>query len=120
MFKLKIRQLPFLVLRIFRLTSCKETKSVQVSGPEKIAEKFFDTYKKEGPREALKILLATNKYINNGDSVGIKLQNFTNDLGDFQGYEKIRERTYGQGITLLPYVVKYSHHPLRFLFKSNH
>jgi len=117
MFKFKIRVFPFLVLTIFSSTSCKETKGTQVSEPEKVVDKFFDSYKKDGPQEALKILLATNKYINNGDSVGIKLQNLTRDLGDFQGFEKIRERSYGQGISLLTYIVKYSHQPLRFNFK---
>ena len=110
---------PFLLLSICTVISCTETKKVEVSEPEKIVEKFFDKYESDGPREALKALFVSNKYIpmQQGDSVAIKLERLTSSLGDFQGTEKIGVKTYGQGITVVVYVVKYSLQPLRFNFK---
>src|SRR5260221_3573185 len=111
--------IPVIAVLFLSLTSCTQTKKVEISEPEKIVTKFFETYKSNGPKEALGTLLPTNKYISRAvaDSVAIKLENLTKDLGDFQGIEKIRERKYGEGITLLTYIVKYPQQPLRFNFK---
>ena len=101
------------------LFSCGETKKIEISEPEKMTNQFFNVYKANGPVKALGTLFPANKYISkrDADSVAIKLERLTNTLGDFQGLEKIKETTYGQGITLLTYVVKYSSEPLRFNFK---
>lgn len=109
----------FLILTFWAVVSCKETKKVEISEPERIVDKFFDTYKSDGPREALRLLFLSNKYIptQDGDTVAIKLERLTKNLGDLQGIEKIRVRTYGLGITQIVYVVKYSLQPLRFNFK---
>jgi hypothetical protein len=110
-----------LLVTILVLTSCGEKKNEteSTSEPAKIINTFFGAYKQDGPRKALGRLLPTNKYISaqDADSVGIKLERLASDLGDFQGYEKIKESTYGKGITQLVYVVKYSRQPLRFNFK---
>jgi hypothetical protein len=37
-------------------------------------------------------------------------------MGDFQGIEKIGEKTYGTGIVIITFVVKYSQQPIRFNF----
>jgi hypothetical protein len=109
------------IIAVLTLISCSNNKSSTkgISEPEKITDKFFDTYKQDGPRKALNLLLPTNKYISgqDADSVAIKLERLIVDLGDFQGHEKIKESTYGKGITHLVYVVKYSRQPLRFNFK---
>ncbi len=114
------RQL-FLLIALLTLNSCadKKNETDEKSEPEKIVDKFFDTYKQDGPRQAIKRLLPTNKYIStqDADSVGIKLERLVPDLGDFQGHEKIKQSTYGKGITHFVYIVKYSRQPLRFNFK---
>lgn len=116
-----MKGLLILLISFLTLISCGENKkeTEPTSEPEKIVNKFFDTYKKDGPRNAINRLLPTNKYISeqDADSVGIKLELLAPDLGDFQGHEKIKESTYGKGITHLVYVVKYSRQPLRFNFK---
>jgi hypothetical protein len=115
------RRLPILIITILTLISCggNKSKTKEISEPEKITDKFFDAYKQSGPRKALNTLLPTNKYISeqDADSVAIKLERLIVDLGDFQGHEKIKESTYGKGITHLTYIVKYSRQPLRFNFK---
>jgi len=115
---MKLRVLTIAVL-YFTITSCTQTKKVEVSEPEKIVTKFFETYKSNGPKAALGTLLPTNKYISKAvaDSVAIKLESLTTGLGDLQGIEKLRQRKYGESITLLTYIVKYSQQPLRFNFK---
>ena len=105
------------LVSVFILVSCQEKKRIEISEPEKTVNHFIDLYKKEGPKDAMRVLLAPNKYISSDDSIGIKLQNYVEDLGDLQGFEKIRERAYGQGIVLLTYIVKYSRQPIRFNFK---
>lgn len=107
------------ILIIGILISCSEKTKTRVSEPERIANMFFETYKSKGPNEAVKSLLPTNKYISiqDADTIGFKLENLSKDLGDFQGYELLRERSYGKGITYLVYIGKYSRQPLRFNFK---
>jgi len=109
------------IIAILILISCgdKKSRTIEISEPEKIVDNFFNTYTLNGPRKALNTLLPTNKYIStqDADSVAVKLERLVVDLGDFQGLEKIRESTYGKGITHLTYVVKYSRQPLRFNFK---
>lgn len=105
------------MLTIGALSSCTQAKKADTSEPAKIVEKFFQTYNK-GPAEAVRSLLPTNKYIYGpvSDSVAIKLQRLAAELDDFQGYEKIGEKSYGDGIVYLVYIVKYSRQPLRFNF----
>jgi len=59
---MKLRVLTIAVL-YFALTSCTQTKKVEISEPEKIVTEFFETYKSNCPRAALGTLLPTNKYI---------------------------------------------------------
>ena len=115
----KMKYKVILILTIGTLFSCTNNNKSEISEPAKIANSFFKTYGTEGPNEAIKRLLPTNKYISSRDtdSLGIKLQRLSKDLGDFQGYELIGERAYGKGITYLAYVVKHSRQPLRFNFK---
>lgn len=108
-----------LILLIGTLASCSGKKRSAPSEPLKTTEAFFERYEHDGPNEAIKSLLLTNKYFPEQvtDSIAIKLQSLTKELDDYQGYELIRVRTYGKGITLLSYVVKYTKEPLRFNFK---
>jgi hypothetical protein len=99
------------------LMSCASDSKV-VSEPEKIVNGFFDTYKKSGPKSALTRLLSSNKYIttDNVNKVSQKLEQQVLDMGDFQGIEKLKEISYGQGIVRFAYLVKYSQQPVRFNF----
>jgi len=108
-----------LLLVLGMMISCTQTKKEETSEPEKIAKDFLKTYGRNGPRIALKGLFRTNKYISvqDADSLGIKLEKLSEDLGNFNGYEKIKEKTYGNGITYLAYIAKYEKQPLRFNFK---
>lgn len=111
----KLLKFAVTLLVVSSAISCEEKKAV-VSEPEKMVNSFFDTYKTSGPREAVHLLLSPNKYIRE-DSVGVKLENLANGLGDLHGIEKIREKTYGESLVLLTYIVKYSQQPIRFSFK---
>ena len=112
--KLTLLLIPFLML-----TACKHLMKKEISEPEKVVIKLFETYPTDGPRKAIGTLMRSNKYISEqiADTVATKLERLTSGLGSYEGYEKIRERTYGEGITLLTYIVKYSRQPLRFNFK---
>lgn len=106
-----------IALFVLTLISCTSHNSV-ISDPEKIANGFFDTYKKSGAKTALTRLLASNKYISTKDvdEVSNKLEQQVLEMGDLQGIEKLKEVSYGQGIVRLAYLVKYSQQPVRFNF----
>ena len=106
-----------IALFFFALISCTSHNPV-ISDPEKIANGFFDTYKKSGAKNALTRLLASNKYISTEDvdEVSNKLEQQVLEMGDLQGIEKLKEVSYGQGIVRLAYLVKYSQQPVRFHF----
>lgn len=105
------------VIAIMLLSSCEQSK--EISEPEKIAERFLASYKQDGPEKALSTLLPTNTYITrqDADSVAVRLERLTRGLGNFHGHEKIRESTYGKGVTHLTYLMKYTRQPLRFNFR---
>lgn len=105
------------VIAIMVLTSCEQAR--ETSEPEKIVERFMASYKQDGPKKALGTLLPTNKYITrqDADSVAVRLERLTSGLGNFHGHEKIRESTYGKGVTHLTYIIKYTRQPLRFNFR---
>jgi hypothetical protein len=106
-----------IALFVLALISCSSNEQV-ISEPEKIADTFFDTYKKTGPNEALTRLLASNKYITTKDvnEVSKQLEEQVSEMGDLQGIEKLKEVSYGDGIVRLAYLVKYSQQPVRFNF----
>jgi hypothetical protein len=109
------RRIIFLPLLVI-LISCVTKR--EVSEPEKIANSFFATYAKDGPNKAVRDLFSTNKYISSQDTdtVAISLERFSKSLGSYNGYELIRERSYGSSISLFAYTVKYARQPLRFKF----
>ena len=104
------------VLCLSLLECGKQAQSV--SEPEKLVNQFFDEYRRKGPRTSLQQLLSANKYIDATvvDSVAIRAERMTKRLGDYLGYEKVSEVTYGPSMTYFVYVVKYSRIPIRFDF----
>jgi hypothetical protein len=101
------------------LHSCTVKDVASTSEAEKMAERFFLNYEKQGPKASLKAIISSNKYISASvaDTVSMKLEKLANGLGHYQGYEKVAEVKYGESIFLLTYVVKYTQQPLRFKFK---
>src|SRR5688572_10401615 len=93
---------PSIALLVLALISCTSNNHV-ISEPEKIANGFFDTYKKTGPSDALTRLLASNKYITteNVNEVSKELEQQVSEMGDLQGIEKLKEVSFGQGIVRL-------------------
>lgn len=106
-----------ILMFVLALISCTNKNQV-ISEPDRIANGFFDTYKKSGPKAALRRLLASNKYLTTEgvNEVSTKLEQQVLEMGDLQGIERLKEVSYGQGIVRLAYLVKYSQQPLRFNF----
>jgi len=101
------------------LCSCTVNEEASTSEAEKMVERFFLNYEKQGPKASLKAIISSNKYISAAvaDTVSVKLERLANGLGHYQGYEKVADVKYGESIFLLTYVVKYTQQPLRFKFK---
>jgi hypothetical protein len=106
-------------IAVFSLYSCTVKEEAPISEAEKMVERFFLNYEKQGPKVSLKSIISSNKYISASvaDTVSVKLERLANGLGHYQGYEKVAEVKYGESIYLLTYVVKYTQQPLRFKFK---
>lgn len=113
-----MKHLALLTVTLFILTSCSLKKS-DTTVPTRMAEEFFVTYKAKGPTAALEALLPTNPYISKAvaDSVSAQVERLTKGMGNYEGFEKVAESSYGEGIFMLTYIVKYSRQPLRFNFK---
>lgn len=104
---------------IFLMVSCAgRIDGGEISEPEKIVSQFFDTYKNEGPKVAVRSLLRTNKYMPelSADSVATQLERWAKDFDDYQGYEVTRVRKYGEGVSFITCVAKHSRLPIRFNF----
>ena len=99
------------------LMACGKKEPVN-SESQQVIEQFFEQYGRQGPKASLTALLRTNKYIANADvdSVSAQLERMTRGLGDYQGYEKISDASYGSGVTYHVYIAKYMRQPLRFHF----
>ena len=86
---------------------------------EKLVEDFFKTYKRKGQAEAVSELMGTNKWLalSSAEKISDKLIEVTNQLGEYQGYERIKETVYGTNVIQYVYLVKYDRQPLRFTFR---
>ena len=86
---------------------------------EKLVEDFFKTYKRKGQAEAVSELMGTNKWLalSSAEKIADKLIEVTNQLGEYQGYERIKETVYGTNVIQYVYLVKYDRQPLRFTFR---
>ena len=106
-----------LAFMVFVLIGCAG-KNSDISEPEKMMGDFFGVYGQSGPSKALKELLSKNEYITPAtiDSVSAQMERLIKNLGEYHGYEKVSESTYGKSISHLSYVVKYSRQPLRLNF----
>lgn len=86
---------------------------------ERLVEDFFKTYKRKGQAEAVSELMGTNKWLalSSAEKTSNQLTDVTNQLGEYQGYERIKETVYGTNVIQYVYLVKYDRQPLRFTFR---
>jgi hypothetical protein len=86
---------------------------------KEITEKFFSIYQKD-PIKAVEYAFSTNKWFDrNQDGVAnlkSKLKNLVDLCGDYYGYELLSQKTAGQSITTITFIVKYDREPIRFTF----
>jgi len=98
---------------------CVGTVKAQQQTPADISKKFFELYATK-PMDAIDLIFADvkkNKQIND-DITAIKknLKVTIDQDGDYYGYEPITEKSVGNTIKLLSYIVKYDKQPVRFIF----
>ncbi|MFA5492195.1 MAG: hypothetical protein WC245_04520 [Bacteroidales bacterium] len=82
---------------------------------EPLMEEFFLIYKKNTPPEAIDFIFKTNPIIiqKNAEEITqikLRLSAITAMLGEYHGYEKIREQKYGESLVVVTYMLKYSYH----------
>ena len=95
------------------------TESYGQSSTQEITENFFSLYAKD-PIKAVEYAFSTNKWFDrNQDGVAnlkTKLKNTVDLCGEYYGYELLSEKTAGQSIKMITYIVKYDRQPIRFSF----
>ncbi len=86
---------------------------------KEITDKFFSIYQKD-PIKAVEYAFSTNKWFDrNQDGVAnlkSNLKNLIDLCGDYYGYELLSQKTAGQSITTITFIVKYDREPIRFTF----
>ncbi len=114
-----MKTLIVLIVTIISSTLALSAQSSTNTETQKIVDEFFKVYKKKGHKEAVSELLATNKWISEASAfeVSTKLAEVVDQIGEFQGHEKIKESKYGNSMIHYTYLVKYDRQPLRFLFR---
>lgn len=85
-----------------------------------ITNEFFKVYEKN-PQKAVDYIFSTNNWMSkekNYDVENVKsqLSNFVGLVGDYYGYEKITEKSLGESLKLVSYIIKYDRQPIRFTF----
>ncbi|MGS2765131.1 hypothetical protein [Sinomicrobium sp. M5D2P9] len=87
---------------------------------DKLTSDFFTRYEKNTD-DAFDFIFGTNKWMaENKDGtkkVKFQIREYANLLGEYIGYEKVTERSLGESLKVIVYLVKYERQPLRFIFK---
>jgi len=88
---------------------------------EPLMDEFFSIYKNNTPPEAIDYIFKTNPTIiqRNAEEVTqikLKLSALTAMLGEYYGYEKIKEQKYGDSLVIVTYMLKYAYQPLFYTF----
>mgnify|MGYP003402978113 CR=1 FL=1 len=95
------------------------TKSQAQTTIKEITDKFFGLYQKD-PIKAVEYAFSTNKWFDrNQDGVAnlkTKLKNTIDLCGEYYGYELLSEKSAGQSIRMITFIVKYDRQPIRFSF----
>jgi hypothetical protein len=108
----------FLIL-LMLVFSCSREKEAQLDDIKKIIDPFFETYRINGPKNAISKLLGSNKYIPQDvtDTVAVRLERLAKGFGKFQGVDKVSTLHYGKSIVEVTYLVNYERQPMRFKFQ---
>jgi hypothetical protein len=106
---------------LFLITFLTHNLYAQAS-PDEMVEKFFETYKKEGPSSAVNYIYGKNKWINlsSDDVIGLKnqIKSLTEDyVGKYYGHELLVEKKITDRFILKSYLVRYGRQPFRFIFQ---
>lgn len=84
-----------------------------------ITDRFFTLYAKD-PAQAIDYAFSTNQWMDRKIDEVANLKNTLKNLvdlcGDYYGYEMLSEKTAGQHIKLVTFIVKYAREPIRFTF----
>lgn len=94
---------------------------------EVLINKFFSKYKSDGIKPAIDYLYSTNKWmmgsgLSETGGVDKKLDTLVKQLGNFEGYELLRNEKISESLSVCSYLVKYDRQPIRFnfiLYRSN-
>ena len=86
---------------------------------KEITDKFFSIYATD-PAKAVDYGFSTNKWldIKKEDIVNLKtnLKKMVDLCGDFHGYEMISEKSAGENVKMINYVVRHDREPIVFMF----
>lgn len=77
---------------------------------------FFDRYKIEGADKSLDYIFSSTKSVSGIENLKSKLDSTRSQTGAFTGYSLVAQKTIGDGMILLSYLVKHKNDPLRFTF----
>jgi len=84
-----------------------------------ITNKFFKIYSID-PIKAVDFAFSTNKWFeqkqDDVSNLKSKLKNLIDSCGAYCNYEKLTERTAGQSLIVITYLIKYERKPIRFTF----
>ena len=103
---------------VFILSLSSNTTTGQTSTKE-ITDKFFSLYATD-PVKALDYGFSTNKWMERKqddlDNVRTKMKNLVAVLGEYYGFEQLSEKTTGEHLKMVTFIVRYDREPLRFTF----
>jgi hypothetical protein len=88
---------------------------VKIKEVDEYVTSFFNKYQKDGSNIAIDYLFETNKSLIS-DDVKTKLKAVKNVYGEFTGVEKITQKSVGNSLVLISYLVKHEKQPIRFTF----
>lgn len=95
------------------------TKTFGQTKTQEITDKFFSIYSKD-PAKAVDYCFSTNKWMDRKleaiTDLKNKLKNLIELCGDYYGYELLSEKTAGQNIKMVTFILKYDREPIRFSF----
>lgn len=115
---MRIRTAIVILIFAIPMTYCSKATKPN-SETQVIVEDFFKTLEHKGNSEAIERLFDKNKWMSPQilDTLSSQLSVLINQVGQYHGYEKIRERQYGERIIQFTYIAKYERQPLKFIFR---
>lgn len=116
----------FVLPILFLIFFLRHLESNAQADYEIITREFFHRYDSD-PLNAMDFAFATNKWLNRNRIAIEKLKNNFKELrpqlGEYYGFEKLREAQITDRYRIVSYMVRYDRQPLRFTFvmyKPNH